>query len=155
MTGIHIRRARSSDVQTLTALAFRSKASHGYDQAFMEACREEITIHERTPEERELWVAEAPGGTILGFYGLWPTEEQLSEVDPVYVDPDNQGIGVGRALWAHLEGSAERAGASIIGLDADPHAVGFYEKMGCKVTGEAPSGSIPGRMLPRMEKPLP
>ena len=44
-----------------------------------------------------------------------------------------------------------RGAARAIGLDADPHAVGFYEHMGAKVIGEAPSGSIPGRMLPRME----
>ena len=45
-------------------------------------------------------------------------------------------------------------GARAIGLDSDPHAVGFYEKMGLKVKGWSPSGSIPGRLLPRMEKYL-
>ena len=55
-------------------------------------------------------------------------------------------------LWAQLEAHAREAGAERIVLDSDPHAVGFYERMGCRVIGEAPSGSIPGRMLPHMEK---
>lgn len=36
----------------------------------------------------------------------------------------------------------------------DPFAVAFYEAMGMRITGESPSGSIPGRMLPRMERRL-
>jgi len=78
----------------------------------------------------------------------------VAEVDPLYVEPSLQGGGVGRLLWAELETHARETGAARIILDSDPHAVGFYERMGCRVTGEAPSGSIPGRMLPRMEKAL-
>ncbi|MCC0041531.1 MAG: hypothetical protein H6880_05120 [Rhodobiaceae bacterium] len=36
----------------------------------------------------------------------------------------------------------------------DPFAVAFYEAMGMRITGESPSGSIPGRMLPRMQRRL-
>ena len=45
-------------------------------------------------------------------------------------------------------------GASGITLDADPNSVGFYQRMGMEIVGESPSGSIPGRMLPRMRKAL-
>jgi hypothetical protein len=39
-------------------------------------------------------------------------------------------------------------------FDSDRHAEGFYRAMGMRRIGEAPSGSIPGRMLPRLAKPI-
>lgn len=44
--------------------------------------------------------------------------------------------------------------AMLTGKSADAFAVAFYEAMGMRITGESPSGSIPGRMLPRMERRL-
>jgi SAM-dependent methyltransferase len=40
-------------------------------------------------------------------------------------------------------------------IDADPHAEAFYVAMGAARVGESPSGSIPGRMLPRLELSVP
>jgi len=135
-------------------LAFRAKASHGYDAAFMEACRAELTIAPAGFDKRVFWVAEDPEGRVLGFAGLWPAVDGAAEVDPLYIEPSLQRGGVGSLLWAALEAHARETGAERIVLDSDPHAVGFYERMGCRVIGEAPSGSIPGRMLPHMEKVL-
>jgi len=154
LTGVTIRRARPDEAGLLTGLAFRSKASHGYDQAFMEACRAEMTVTSADFERRRFWIAESEDGGVLGFAGLWPVEDGVAEVDPIYVEPVLKGTGVGQVLWAQLERHARAGGAARLGLDSDPHAVGFYERMGCRVVGEAPSGSIPGRMLPRMEKRL-
>ena len=148
-----IRPAARSDIEILTDLAMRSKASHGYDAAFMAQCREELAIVEKTLSERDVWVAEAQG-KIVGFFALEFPEEGVSEVNPIFVEPDLQKGGVGRALWRKLEERARFAGARAIGLDSDPNAVGFYEKMGCTVIGWSPSNSIPGRMLPRIKKPL-
>jgi len=39
-------------------------------------------------------------------------------------------------------------------LDADPNAVPFYERMGCRGIGRSHSGSIGGRMLPRLRKAM-
>jgi hypothetical protein len=39
-------------------------------------------------------------------------------------------------------------------LDADPNAVGFYERMGAEVVGETPSRIMPDRTLPRMRVTL-
>jgi N-acetylglutamate synthase-like GNAT family acetyltransferase len=148
-----IRPAAPSDVDILTDLALRSKASHGYDAAFMAQCRAELTIAERTLRERDVWLAEQDG-RIVGFFALEPPDAGVSEVNPIFVEPHLQQSGVGRALWRKLEERACFAGAKAIGLDSDPHAVGFYEKMGMKVVGSSPSGSIPGRLLPRMQKAL-
>ncbi|KJS15204.1 MAG: hypothetical protein VR78_09090 [Hoeflea sp. BRH_c9] len=151
---MRIRQARLDDADSLTELAMRSKASHGYDHSFMEACREELRIDEEALAHRDLWVAETDEDGIVGFFGLWPPENAIAEVDPLFVEPSFQGRGIGRTLWGHLEQRARQAEAITIRLDADPHAVRFYERMGCVITGEAPSGSIAGRLLPQMEKVL-
>jgi GNAT superfamily N-acetyltransferase len=152
LIGLRIREARAVDVDILDALAYRAKASHGYDEAFMTACREEMAIKVSTLSERDVWVAECDGNGIVGFFGLWPSDDGVAEVDPLYVEPRVHGLGVGRALWARLEQQAKAAGATRIGVDSDPHAVRFYLNMGCVPAGQSPSGSIPGRMLPRLEK---
>jgi ribosomal protein S18 acetylase RimI-like enzyme len=148
-----IRRARAGEAERLSQLAFRAKASHGYDAAFMETCRAELSVTPADFGKRIFWAAES-GGHVVGFAGLWPASDGAAEVDPLYVEPSLQRGGVGRLLWAALEAHARETGVARIVLDSDPHAVGFYERMGCRVIGEAPSGSIPGRMLPHMEKVL-
>ena len=147
-----LRRARPGEAASLTDLAFRSKASNGYDAAFMEACRAELTYTAATMAAGETWVAEADGA-LVGFFDLRPTADGM-EVFAIFVEPACRGGGVGRALWGKLEARARAAGSGAIGLDADPFAVRFYRAMGCEIVGEAPSGSIPGRMLPRMRKAL-
>jgi GNAT superfamily N-acetyltransferase len=149
-----IRRAREAEAESLSRLAFRAKASHGYDAAFMEACRAELTVKPADFEQRVFWAAEDSEGQLVGFAGLWPASDGAAEVDPLYIEPERQGAGIGRLLWVELEAQARALGTTRLVLDSDPHAVGFYERMGCRVIGAAPSGSIPGRMLPHMEKQL-
>ncbi len=45
---MRLRKPEISELPALSALIVRSKAVHGYDKAFMEACREELTL---TPEK--------------------------------------------------------------------------------------------------------
>jgi ribosomal protein S18 acetylase RimI-like enzyme len=138
----------AAEADVLSRIAFRAKASHGYDAAFMEACRAELTVAPADFATRVFWAAEGSEGKVVGFAGLWRAVDGAAEVDPLYVEPTLQRGGLGRCLWAELEVHARETGVTRIVLDSDPHAVGFYERMGCRVIGEAPSGSIPGRMLP-------
>lgn len=146
-----IRPARAGEADALTRLALCSKASNGYDEAFMAACVAELTIPEAAIAAGEVFVAgdEAP----LGMCRLIVRGE-LGHVEDMFVDPQAKRGGVGRALWDHLEQRARSLGCRRLGLDADPFAVPFYQAMGMVIVGESPSGSIPGRMLPRMEKAL-
>ena len=156
MTGIapSLRLARLAEAAAVTALAFRSKASNGYDAAFMAACRAELTFDARTFARGETWLCQDAAGAILGFFDL-RLEDGTAEVYAFFVEPDYQGQGVGRLLWSKLEARAAALGAQNIGADSDPTAVPFYLRMGMESAGEAPSGSIPGRMLPRLVKALP
>jgi GNAT superfamily N-acetyltransferase len=151
---LKIRLARPAEAATITSLAFRSKASNGYGAAFMAACRAELTFDAGRFARGETWLCEDAAGRVLGFFDL-RREGETAELTALFVEPDGQGRGVGRALWETLEARAAALGARRIGVDSDPAAVPFYLRMGMSPAGAAPSGSIPGRRLPRPIKLLP
>lgn len=141
---MRIRPARVEELDELTELAMRSKAHWGYDDAFMAACRDELTMRPGFADRID--VAEDDDGRIVGMIRL-----EADELEDVFVDPSAIGTGVGRALFRHALDRAWAEGMRVVRVTADPNAVGFYESMGMQRIGEAPSGSIPGRTLPRLE----
>lgn len=152
MAGFEARRARTDECAALSDLALRSKALWGYDAAFIAACRDELTVHPEAVLSGDVWIAEDRIG-VAGLLAVGRNEPVL-EIDLLYVEPESVRSGAGRALWACAEQLAAARQAAVVALDADPHAVPFYEAMGMRIVGQSPSGSIPGRMLPRMEKRL-
>ena len=155
MTDVVVVRAQPQDAGRLSVLAMASKASNGYDAAFMEQCRDELTYSVEDLAAWEVWLAVDGDAesTLLGSYGI-EVADGIAEVHNMFVAPAVKRQGVGHLLWQHLERRAGQLGAQRLELDADPFAVPFYEAMGMRAIGEAPSGSIPGRMLPRMAKLL-
>jgi GNAT superfamily N-acetyltransferase len=136
-----MRDATVEDCEALSALAFASKAHWGYDDAFMEACREELTIRPVDLERARLRVAAAT--EILGFHGI-----DGGELGWMFVAPEATGRGIGTALFIDALDIARAAGIETLRIDSDPNAAAFYERMGARLVGETPSASIPGRVLP-------
>jgi ribosomal protein S18 acetylase RimI-like enzyme len=147
-----IRPAEAADAAALTDLALTAKAVWGYDAAFMAACVAELTVRPESIVRDPTFLIEADG-RILGFYQL-RIDRARADVFMIFVRPGTLRAGLGRRLWAHLEDTARAAGAERLEVDSDPHAEGFYRAMGMRHVGEAPSGSIPGRMLPHLAKEL-
>lgn len=141
-----IRDARFGELDALTELTVRSKAYWGYDQAFMDACREEMTL---TPDDlagSQVAVAEVSGQpAAMAQVGL---ADGIADLERLYVDPAFMRGGLGRTLFAWAVEAAKRLGAESMTIEADPSAQAFYERMGARLIGTAPSGSIPGRELP-------
>lgn len=146
--GFAIRPARAGEEALLSDLAFRSKAYWGYDAAFMEACRAELTVRPEAVAAGDVWVAEADG-RVLGLCALAPVSPKEADALMLFVEPGAMGRGVGRALFAHMADEARRRGYATLVIDSDPGAAPFYARMGAAPSGTAPSGSIPGRFLPR------
>ena len=149
-----IRPAKEGDATVLTDLCMVSKQSNGYDDAFMEACREELRVTPERLGSQQFWVAEnAPH--ICGCVCLEvDSERKRAEVCAFFVHPDWQRKGVGRLLWVPVLQAAGEQNLEMLHLDADPAAVPFYQSLGFVTVGENPSGSIPGRTIPYMELPL-
>jgi GNAT superfamily N-acetyltransferase len=76
--------------------------------------------------------------SVVGWYRLMiPSKNVILE--DLWVLPAFMGKGIGRALFEHAVDQAERNEGQNIELDADPHAVPFYERVGCRVIGKSHS----------------
>ncbi|QUJ75900.1 GNAT family N-acetyltransferase [Sulfitobacter albidus] len=149
-----LRPARAPDAPGLSDLIYRSKHSNGYDDAFMAACAHELRVTPARLIASTYWLAER-GGTPLGCAALRPHTDTVGEVHAFFIDPDHKRQGIGRLLWRRLHRTAMGQGFASLILDADPAAVPFYEDLGFRWRRDVPSGSIPGRTLPQMTRPLP
>jgi GNAT superfamily N-acetyltransferase len=152
MPSFAIRAPRAEEAQALTELAMRAKASWGYDAAFMEACRAELTITPQTLSDWRFWVAEADG-RLAGMIALSDAADH-AELEDFFIAPEAQGQGIGRALMNELQAECRARGHARIEVDADPNAEATYARLGFHLIGRSPSGSIPGRWLPRMARAL-
>ena len=147
-----LRPARPDEAQALSELCMISKAYWGYDAAFMKACRDELTIRPTDFDNSKICVAEQDG-QIAGMAQLI-LDGDKAELDKLYVHPDFIGAGIGRALFDWATGEARSSGAVCMTIDADPDAAAFYRRMGAADDGQSPSGSIPGRFLPKLRVDL-
>jgi predicted N-acetyltransferase YhbS len=150
MSQITIRPAREAEAAALTALCLRSKAHWGYDEEFMALSRAALTITPEFIATGCVFVAEAEDGRLLGISSVaaLPDQERCHDLVHLFVEPGVIQSGVGRRLFEAAVNKARQDGARRLVILADPNAVEFYRRVGAKDAGEAPSESVPGRMLP-------
>lgn len=148
MTEVTLRRGKPDEAGMLSDLALAAKGFWGYDQAFLESCRDELTFSPDDVARRHLVVAER-AGSVVGFYTV-DGQPPVGELGNMWVSPSEVGTGLGRIMWQDAMAAAVAAGFEYLEIGAEPHAEGFYRKMGAELIGQTPSESIPGRMLPLM-----
>ena len=149
-TAFTIRAARVAEAALLTDLSLRSKAVWGYEASFLARCRLVMQVKTEALARQPHYVAESTAGTprrILGFYGFEDADGGVG-LDYLFVEPDAIGMGVGTALWTHAVKTARALGHRTLMVVADPHAEGFYRRMGAVPVGVQPSDLEPGRLLP-------
>ena len=147
-----IRPARIEEAAALSDLCVRSKAVWGYDAAFMALAREVLQVSAKEIVAGDVWVATTVDGSIAGVVALGPGEQPGTlDLGKLFVEPRHIRGGVGRALLDQATREARRRGASRLTILADPYAAAFYERMGARRVGEAPSDVIPGRLVPFYE----
>lgn len=140
-----IRPAAIGDIDALTDLALRSKAWWGYDETFIEKCRDELTLTTERIAVEDIRVAEMDG-VIIGFVSVMD-----GSLEDLFVEPDRIGAGTGSALFEVAKTITRDDGHRTLRIEADPNAARWYRSKGAIDIGEIPSGSIPGRMLPLLE----
>lgn len=94
-----------------------------------------------TPEELEsekdnMLIGAFEDDDILGCCMLIEEDKNIVRLRQMAVLNDLQGKGIGRALMNFAENIARDRGYKIISMHARKHVVGFYEKMGYKVTSD-------------------
>lgn len=143
------RQAGPGDAKTLSSLAFRSKASWGYDIEFMKRCRDELTYSgEDIDAPRFRFHVCELDDELVGFYALEILSKIGAELEGLFVKPELIGRGIGKLLIDHLRLEAELLGIQTITIQGDPNAEEFYESIGARSAGYRESASIPGRFLP-------
>jgi GNAT superfamily N-acetyltransferase len=145
---IQLREALPNELSSLDELCLRSKAVWGYDEAFMSACRNELTLHPDDLRTTHLQVA-ARGSAVVGLAQVKVAGNE-ADLMKLFVEPGLLRSGVGRLLFEWATARARRLGAVRMVIEADPGAAAFYQRMGARHAGFAPSQSIAGRMLPRL-----
>lgn len=136
---ISIRRSRHNEGNKLIAVWCRSvDATHDFLSKAYRAELEKL-VRSFLPEA-PLWVAVTEWDEPVGFMRL--TGEHM---DALFVEPDVRGCGVGKLLVEHALTLAPGLTTNV--NEQNEQAVGFYKKMGFKVTGRSEVDD-PGKPYP-------
>jgi ribosomal protein S18 acetylase RimI-like enzyme len=150
---LQIRRAIPEEAGVLSQIAFFAKAHWGYPKRWMDIWKPQLKFSPEYFEQNEGWVA-VTNDKPIAFYTL---QEKAGNawMENLWVSPDFIGKGVGKRLFLHAAELSRQRGYATLQLEADPNAVGFYEKMGMVRIGERRSEvENEPRILPIMEMKL-
>ena len=150
-----IRKAAAFEYDELTAIAMSSKAHWGYSQSFMQTCAHELIV---TQDDLlnpffTYWVI-IFNDEIVGFASLKPINEDIIELDALFIKPSYMRKGAGSALFKHFLLLLKVSSYSCLTILSDPQAAMFYESRGAILVGQKASGSIANRFLPVYELSL-
>jgi GNAT superfamily N-acetyltransferase len=139
---MELRPARADEEERLREVARASKAHWGYDA-------EQVRAWAKTLEYagKDVHVAESGGAVVA--YAVLVVDGQAAELDELWVAPEWIGRGVGSRLFRFVADRAADLGASRLEWEADPNAVGFYERMGGRYVRDSDPSEW-GRILPVM-----
>ena len=106
---IQLRDVLQNELSSLDELCLRSKAVWGYDDAFMTACRTELTLHPDELLSTHLQVAERDTIVVgLAQVKVTGTDANLLKL---FVEPAQLRSGVGRLLFQWAAAKARGLGA--------------------------------------------
>jgi GNAT superfamily N-acetyltransferase len=149
---VGLRQALPADADLLTAICRRAKASHGYDDDFMAVVWDDMVVTAEQITRETVMVAEIDG-VAVGFAHLMPLDDPHAIcLENLFIEPDQQGRGVGRVLFEWALREAGRLGFAWLEWQSDPNASVFYEKLGATLVSETESATFPGRMIPTFRK---
>lgn len=136
MTLVVIRDARLDEASALETLQRRASDVWEEYRAELAAHPDAIAAPDQAIAEGRVRVAVDASGRRLGFSTVLPVQAGRCELDDLFVEPEWMRIGVGRMLVADLASRAAFVGARFVDVIANPNALGFYERVGFRATGE-------------------
>ncbi len=153
-----VRRARRRDAACLTCISFDSKRYWGYPETYFERWATELTIDADYVRRNDVFVYESDRA-IRGYYAIVECPEAIEVsgiplpkgfwLEHMFVSARYIGRGIGTALFDHLRAHCRHRRIEALDILSDPHARGFYERMGCAYVGEYPS-TVKDRTTPRL-----
>jgi len=146
MENILIRQANASEQKELEHLQMRASLTNAGDRDSLLAHPDAIQVPLEQITGGRVFVAESEG-TILGFAAVEPRPDGDSELDALFVDPEIRRRGVGRSLVEHCIEIARTRGSAALCVIGNPHAQGFYNSCGFKLTGTTETRFGPGLLM--------
>ena len=151
-----IRQAQTTEAEILTRVSLDAKGYWNYPRAYMALWKSELTIRAEYIAHNDVFVF-AHEDKVVGYYAIveLKNDKQVDGItisrghwlEHMFITPGHIGQGIGRRLFMHMRRRCQAIGIKEIRILADPHARGFYEKMGCQYQAEWPS-NIPNRTTP-------
>ena len=123
-----IRPARADEGARLKEIAIRAKGFWGYEPDKVREWADQGDFGPQRLQELIVFVADSAGSAI-GWASLIPKGE-VGWLEDLWIDPDWIGKGVGSLLFRRSADHARTLGARRLEWEAEPNAIGFYEKMG-------------------------
>jgi GNAT superfamily N-acetyltransferase len=136
LAGHRIRDAVPEEASALEALQRRSSDVWEEYRAELAAHPDAIEPPHRAIAEGRVRVAVDASERRLGFSVVNPVEAGRCELDDLFVEPDWMGTGIGRLLVDDVAVRAAAGGASHVDVIANPNALGFYERVGFRASGD-------------------
>jgi GNAT superfamily N-acetyltransferase len=146
-TSLRIRHARPHEGERLREIAVAAKGHWGYDS---ERVLEWAAMGDFSPgglRENEVFVAEVEGRAVA--WAALILRGDLVWLDDLWVEPQWIGKGVGSLLFRHAARRAAELGGKRMEWEAEPNAVGFYERLGGRYLRDSEPTSW-GRAIPVM-----
>jgi GNAT superfamily N-acetyltransferase len=150
---MRISRATPGDSAALARIAFAAKRHWGYPERWIRRWKRVLTLTPDYIRSNPTYAAKA-GATIVGFASL-QLNGTAATLEHLWVSPEHFGGGVGTLLFMRCEREARKMGATLLKVESDPNAEGFYRAMGAVTVGRR-DASMDGkkRFLPLLEKSL-
>jgi N-acetylglutamate synthase-like GNAT family acetyltransferase len=145
MTVVSIRHAVRADAGVLGDVYRRSSLSNEGDRAALLSHPEALEFSALAVKEHRVRVA-VIDDRIVGFVTLLATG-QTGELEDLFVDPDWMLHGIGRTLVQDAVETAREQGLTRVEVTANPHALGFYEKVGFIRNGMTRTPFGPGHRM--------
>lgn len=150
---LRVRTAEAQEGERLREIAIASKSYWGYD---LDRVREWAAIGDFSPEglrgRKEAYVADVDGRAV-GWIAVIPNGD-VCWLDDLWVEPAQIGTGIGSRLFRHAAERGRQPGARRMEWEAEPNALGFYERMGGRYLRDS-EPSAWGRVIPVMGVDLP
>jgi len=130
-----IRKALPEEAAALSHIAVTAKAHWGYAQEQLELWgREFLMISSKYIREHHVWVA-CIQLVAVGFSGI-SIHESEAELDHLWILPAYMGQGIGAQLFLYTAKRIQEMGYPEMVFTSDPHADGFYRKLGAEKIGD-------------------
>ncbi len=124
LSNLRIRPAHTGEADELTRLATASKAHWNYSPEQLALWRGELTVPPDVIFNGRAYVGEIDH-TLVAMMVLAPAKITW-KLSHFFVAPDRLNRGIGKAMFKHAIGIAQKQGARAFAIDADPHAEPFY-----------------------------